>query len=189
MKMDYMFIISLAISFSLAVATTNKAISQTVNETDELAEIVKKKIKHDAIEQDSNLILFTMPLYVNENSLKRKDPRKMPDIDHFVKSTRFCYSKGFNLRFYVLSSKKYHNDARLEIYRSGKFDKIPDVINQAEVKFFHEVIDPSADLDVSWFDYPLRYPEEFKLLFSLTRKEAGCAVVIVTVYPQKKRTD
>lgn len=184
-----LFTISLAVSLSLAVATVDEAIAQSGSETDDLIEILKKKIKHDAVEQDSNLILFIIPLYVDENSLKRNNPREMSNTDHFVKSTRFCYSKGFNLRFYVLSSKKYRNDAKLEIYRSGKLGKIPDVMNQSEVKFFDSVIDPSVDIDVSWLDYSLQYYEEFKLIFSFTRREAGCAVAIVTVYPQKKITD
>lgn len=169
----------------LLVNLTEQLKAQPADEIEKLKQILKSKIKQDALKQDSNLILFTLPLYVGKNS-NRQNSKQLMSNDRFMVSTRFCHSAGFNLRFYVLSSNTYHNDASLKIFKSGKFTQIPETFDTAVLKFFHEVVDSSGDLDITCYDYSMEYYEEFQLALSLARKEAGCAIVTVTVYPQKR---
>lgn len=166
----------------LLINFTDQLKAQSADEIEKLKQIIKSKIKQDAIEQDSNLVLFTLPLCAN-TSLNRQNSKQLMGNDCFMVSTRFCHSAGFNLRFYVLSSNAYHNDAGLKIFKSGKFTQVPETFDTAELKFFHEVVDSSGDLEITWYDYSMKYYEEFQLVLSLARKEAGCALVIVTVYP------
>ncbi len=183
MQISGFYLLALVLLLSLSMSSSF-AFGQQAKEIEKLTKIIKSKIQHDKSIQDSSIIILSMNVQIDDLEVEKNSSLNRIAAPRFHK-TRFCYTKGFNLRFYVLSSNSYKNDGFLQIKKSGNFNKTPEKSNASKVKFFHKIIDSSLDLNITHFDYPLNYYEEFELSLSLEKKAPGCAVAIVTIYPQK----
>ena len=175
----------LILTFYILIGGVNILIAQEIYEIERLKNIVLNKIKEDAIAQDSNIVLFSKQIYVDEEKLNNSNKLGLVNHSKFFKKNRFCHMDGFNIRFYILGSNKFNNNCKLEISRSGGFVKTPPDLNSLKLTFYKEIIDSSSDDKVTIYDYPLLLTEEFGLKFSLEQKKTGCAVLFVVASPLK----
>ncbi len=167
------------------IGGANTLIGQENIEVERLKSIVLDKIKEDAVLQDSNIVLFNKEILVNEKKMGNANTLELIDYSMFSQKNRFCYMKGYNIRFYIIASNKFDNNCRLDIFKSGGFDKVTTDLNSLKVYFHKELIDSSDDDKVTIYDYPLLLKEEFEIKFSLEHNKAGCAVLFVVVSPLK----
>ena len=161
----------LILTFYILIGGANILIAQEINEIERLKNIVQNKIKEDAIKQGSNIVLFSMQIYVDEEKLNAPNKLGLVDYSKFFKKNRFCYTDGNNIRFYILGSNKFNNNCKLEISKSGGFVGTPPDLNSLKLTFYKEIIDSSSDDKVTIYDYPLLLTEEFGLKFSLEQKK------------------
>lgn len=151
------------------VMMSNLCFTQATCKLSDLAKKLNLNIEQDEKRPDNNSIISPLTLTI-DNKVINKDGKKVHQT--------FSYNSGYILRFYVLSSNAFDNDATLKLYLRSEDDSIPKIQKAS-------ITDKSGDNKPSVLEYKIEQVSDFYLELSLDENTPGCAVAITTIQKTK----